>query len=766
MYKINEDNSIYVTRGDAVVIPVEAKNYKTGAPYTFMPGDLVRIKVYKKKKASEVALQKDFPVTEVTQQVQLFLSGEDTKIGGVISKPVDYWYEVELNPLSDPQTIIGYDEDGAKVFKLFPEGADKEVTEYEPGEEELLNRYLDDELDVTSKRPIENQAVAREMLQLEKSFEKAHEAVAAIHVTPQMYGAIGDGVADDTEALQKMFDTGRRVYIPAGNYRVTRPLTARNSIYGATGAKIYYYPASTDTYKACITIKGDKTKLCENVSCVIGDYSIYVEGQDFSSSVKQGDYIFIESTEKASAYARDYDLKQDMLEVESVSDGTITFTTNPEWSEMGTITLYRMNFIEDIEVANLNIECMSFVMCTSGVQITHAQNPSVRNCHIFNFDYGQIDIRMSINAHAHDNCCGVNYPNELQYGIIYSSVYNGTIHGNTVNSERTAIDISYGSQYVTVTGNSTRGNINTHWALKCLIDGNAINNGFVLIRGKKITVSNNYINTTNLTKSVSCIDISEGGKEGGHVISGNTCIGIITLTAVTSGCRIINNTFKATHCPIYSDTESSMCRIGTAPESLTDDTGCEISGNLFEYIGEDGVKYGIDMYYGTADAEYNIRISNNVIRNADTGIDARLRGQGAGKNMTISGNDIQNAKVGIAFRGMNNTVIANNNIKAKEGGTYGIHRASSNINTSGLVITGNLIDGFAEGLRIYDGQGVIADTVIGNNVYVNCTTKRTVSGAKAKPQAIEYPCIEDSTGTRYKMVVSNGAISLEQENAL
>ena len=28
---------------------------------------------------------------------------------------------------TQPQTIIGYDEDGAKVFRLFPEGADAEV---------------------------------------------------------------------------------------------------------------------------------------------------------------------------------------------------------------------------------------------------------------------------------------------------------------------------------------------------------------------------------------------------------------------------------------------------------------------------------------------------------------------------------------------------------------------------------------------------------------------------------------------------------------
>lgn len=219
MYKINEDLSIYVTRGDIVLFDVAAEF--DGKPYTFMPGDLIRIKVFKKKNCAEVALEKDFPVTAATQKVQVYLSEEDTKIGKVISKPVDYWYEVELNPLSEPQTIIGYDEDGAKIFKLFPEGADKEVEEYEPGEEELLARFMDDELDLTSKHPVENQVVARALLNIENICNKTNEAVSKFYVTPEMFGAIGDGVSDDTEAFQKTFAESKNIVIKNGAYLIS-----------------------------------------------------------------------------------------------------------------------------------------------------------------------------------------------------------------------------------------------------------------------------------------------------------------------------------------------------------------------------------------------------------------------------------------------------------------------------------------------------------------------------------------------------------------
>lgn len=128
MYQINDDNSVYVTRGDVAFIDVTATD--DGKPYIFQQGDLLRIKVFEKKDCESVVMQKDFLITTATETVQLFLDKNDTKIGEVISKPKEYWYEIELNPLTGPQTIIGYDEDGAKVFKLFPEGGD--LTEGEP----------------------------------------------------------------------------------------------------------------------------------------------------------------------------------------------------------------------------------------------------------------------------------------------------------------------------------------------------------------------------------------------------------------------------------------------------------------------------------------------------------------------------------------------------------------------------------------------------------------------------------------------------------
>ena len=165
MFQINDDMSIYVTRGDIVAFTVTAKD--NGKNYKFQPGDVVRLKVFGKKDAENVVLQKDFPVLYVTEKVEIYLSEDDTKFGEIISKPKDYWYEVELNPYDDPQTIIGYDEDGAKVFRLFPEGDD--IPAYVPDPEDIP--VVDDALDMTSTRPVSNQAVAREMARLSAGFD-------------------------------------------------------------------------------------------------------------------------------------------------------------------------------------------------------------------------------------------------------------------------------------------------------------------------------------------------------------------------------------------------------------------------------------------------------------------------------------------------------------------------------------------------------------------------------------------------------------------
>ena len=67
-----------------------------------------------------------FVLLAILFEALISLNKEDTTIGDIINTPIDYWYEVQLNPETNPQTIIGYDENGAKIFRLYPEGVEEE----------------------------------------------------------------------------------------------------------------------------------------------------------------------------------------------------------------------------------------------------------------------------------------------------------------------------------------------------------------------------------------------------------------------------------------------------------------------------------------------------------------------------------------------------------------------------------------------------------------------------------------------------------------
>lgn len=117
MFKINPiTKEIGITRGDIGTIELSINDY------TFKAGDIVRFKVFKSKDCKCVELQKDIEIKEGAALIEIPLKSEDTRIGDIINKPTKYWYEIELNPETNCQTLIGYDDEGEKLFTLYPEG--------------------------------------------------------------------------------------------------------------------------------------------------------------------------------------------------------------------------------------------------------------------------------------------------------------------------------------------------------------------------------------------------------------------------------------------------------------------------------------------------------------------------------------------------------------------------------------------------------------------------------------------------------------------
>lgn len=114
------DKEIHINRGDRLLIEFSINNGNN--KYTFKDEDKIKFSVYQKKEMDkQPVLQKEFTPTVGSNSVDIDISGEDMKIGEIANKPVEYWYEIELN---GDETIIGYDDDGAKKLILYPEGSD------------------------------------------------------------------------------------------------------------------------------------------------------------------------------------------------------------------------------------------------------------------------------------------------------------------------------------------------------------------------------------------------------------------------------------------------------------------------------------------------------------------------------------------------------------------------------------------------------------------------------------------------------------------
>ncbi len=122
-----DGKNIQITRGDMLPLTITASNDIDGSDYEFQVGDIIRFTVMQANKVENVFLTKDFSINEVATSKDILMSANEMKIGELKSKPIDYWYEIELNPdTNKTQTIVGYTkEEGPAIITILPEGGDK-----------------------------------------------------------------------------------------------------------------------------------------------------------------------------------------------------------------------------------------------------------------------------------------------------------------------------------------------------------------------------------------------------------------------------------------------------------------------------------------------------------------------------------------------------------------------------------------------------------------------------------------------------------------
>lgn len=120
----SDEKMIMINRGDSTTISFTAKN-QDGTTHTFVTGNYVIFRVTEARKEKETVLEKKILIEDDTTTVLIPLMSTDTKIGDYINSPKDYWYEIsEESAGGQAMTGLGFNDEGAKIFRLYPEARD------------------------------------------------------------------------------------------------------------------------------------------------------------------------------------------------------------------------------------------------------------------------------------------------------------------------------------------------------------------------------------------------------------------------------------------------------------------------------------------------------------------------------------------------------------------------------------------------------------------------------------------------------------------
>jgi hypothetical protein len=378
------------------------------------------------------------------------------------------------------------------------------------------------------------------------------------------FGAVGDGAADDTAAIQAAITAAAgKTLVLAGTFRVTGTLnvTASNTrIVGDGTAKIIASGASWTSGQPVLQIAGSGAGTATTLSAAITSSSTTFSVAS-ASELSAGTFVTISSgSEYWSGITGDSGFqpvnKSELNRIRSVSGTTIT----PEWgledtySISGhTVTVTPYTFIENVAVDGVQFYGLGNgnANTTSGVnplaiKASFVNNLSIAGCRIENFQYSAADIVLCNSVRVTNNeiigrdlSDSTNLPtiSVWFYGVSFLGSTNWVFSNNTCHNLRRAVDANFTSgttipRHGTVSGNTAiacQNGYGTHFAEDIVFTGNVAADceTGLYIRGKNVVVANNLIRSVSAT--ISAAGIMIGGDDATNYAN-NPSAGFVTVS--------------------------------------------------------------------------------------------------------------------------------------------------------------------------------------------------------------------------------------------
>jgi parallel beta-helix repeat protein len=443
----------------------------------------------------------------------------------------------------------------------------------------------------------------------------------------RIFGAKGDGITDDTLAIQNAINYlnglgGGTLYFPKGTYKVTSQITLYgNLIFNGCNSTLYADPSPFLQKLLYIpSIAGVSKSLTSNGT--IGSYTVSVAD---TNGLAAGNYVLISDNSINGRHVREF------LCIESLTATSVTFTTALTYNYLtaDSAVIQKETPVNNLVIRDLTIRCSPTSDITYVGLFYNLMNAKLQNVQI-------LDLRSTTEADAQTGFYienGLNFEIKGCYltrksgngqGFFISGVSNLIVADNKLSGFKFGMVVLRSEQAI-IYGNQVKGcsgavrGIKTVGCLHGIIEKNAISGGYdnglkIEDTGRCTIKNNSIVGVTDIAMNLSNQNVNDA-YECGHVIEGNViekCGGYgIYLAEGMSKTAINGNLIKdATTKGIYINTGCSNCMIVentiVNPGSdgiVVNSVSCVVNNNIILNSG------GVPIYNTAND----VVISNNYI---------------------------------------------------------------------------------------------------------------------------------------------------------